>query len=209
MPGAAGTLSLAQYRLGSRWRSLAWFWLSILAATAALGLVLEILGPPPGRMAAAQPAPEAVQPVPFAKPVQAASRPAEPERLAAPAPARRPEPDQLAPPPPTLAADPQLDAPTPARATLVLHPARPGVGATIASRLGTQTGLAPEQVDVGSVVEGRSEAVIRFYVVGDHPLARRIAKELGRMGYPWRIENFATRTWAWKDQAIEVFLPDK
>ena len=55
----------------------------------------------------------------------------------------------------------------------------------------------------------RSEAVIRFYAVGDHALARRLGKELARMGYSWRIENFAARPWAWKDQAVEVFLPDK
>ena len=210
-PGAADTLSLAKYRLVSRWQPLVWFWLSVLTVAVALVFVLELLGPPE-RVADADPAleapplnqPRAAASAPLAsKPVEAslpsASMPMRPEPAppALPAPSIQP-PNALAPP----------DTPR-ARVALVVHPARAEGGAAIAGRLAAQSGLAPDQVDVGTVADGRSDAIIRFYAANDHPLARRLGKELARMGYSWRIENFAARPWAWKDQAVEVFLPDK
>lgn len=213
-PGTAEALSLAEYRLGSRWQPLIWFWSFVLAIAAVLGLVLAVLGPPSERVAVDGPAPEAAQaprPTPDAMPSQAA-RPVEPERLPAASAPMHPQPDQPAPQTPGLQLPDSIaqpDAPPRPRAALVLHPARPEGGAAIAGRLAAQAGLAPDQVDVGTVAEARSEAVIRFYSAGDHPLARRLGKELARMGYSWRIENFAARSWAWKDQAVEVFLPDR
>lgn len=213
-PGTAEALSLAKYRLASRWQPLIWFWSSILAITVTLGLILAALGPPSERVADAEPAPEAVQaprPTPAAMPAQVARR-VELERPPAVSVPMRPEPDRPTPPtpgvqPPGAAAQPV--APPRPRAVLMLHPARSEGSAAIASRLAAQTGLAPDQVDVGSVAEARSDAVIRFYSTSDHPLARRLGKELARMGYSWRIENFAERSWAWKDQAVEVYLPDR
>ena len=210
-PGATDTLSLAKYRLVSRWQPVVWFWLSVLTVAVALVFVLELLGPPE-RVADADPAleapplnqPRAAASAPLAsKPVEAslpsASMPMRPEPAppALPAPSIQP-PNALAPP----------DTPR-ARVALVVHPARAEGGAAIAGRLAAQSGLAPDQVDVGTVADGRSDAIIRFYAANDHPLARRLGKELARMGYSWRIENFAARPWAWKDQAVEVFLPDK
>lgn len=213
-PGTAEALSLAKYRLASRWQPLIWFWSSMLAIAVVLGLILAVLGPPSERIAEAGPVPEAVQasrPAPAAIPAQLARR-VEPERPPAISAPVRPEPEQPAPPTPgvqppgpTAAAE----APPRPRAALVLHPARPEGGSAIASRLAAQAGLTPDQVDVGTVAEARSDAVIRFYSAADHPLARRLGKELARMGYSWRIENFAARSWAWKDQAVEVFLPDR
>jgi hypothetical protein len=207
-PGAPDALSLAGYRLASRWQPLIRFWLSVLTIAVALVFILELLGPPE-RIPGADPA-QALNPAPAAMPAPLAGKPAESQRVPATSAPMRPEPDQPAPPapgiqPPGIA---QPDAPR-ARVILVVHPARAEAGATIASRLAAQSGLAPDQVDVGPVAEARSEAVIRFYAAGDHPLARRLGKELARMGYSWRIENFAARPWAWKDQAVEVFLPDK
>lgn len=213
-PGTAEALSLAKYRLASRWQPLIWFWSSMLAIAAVLGLILAVLGPPSERIAEAEPAPEPVQaprPAPNAVPAQLAPR-VEPERLPAVLTTpMRPEPEQPAPPTPGLQPGPATapDAPSRPRAALVLHPARSEGGTAIASRLAAQTGLTPDQVDVGTVAEARSDAVIRFYSTTDHPLARRLGKELARMGYSWRIENFAARSWAWKDQAVEVFLPDR
>lgn len=211
--GTAEALSLAKYRLASRWQPLIWFWSSVLGIAAALGLVLAVLGPPSERIAGAEPMPEAVQaprPMRAIPPAQAA-RPVEPERLPAVAAPMRPEPGQPAPPTPSSqpsgAAPP--DAPPRPRMALVLHPARPENGAAIAGRLAAQAGVPADQVDVGTVSEARPDAVIRFYSAADHPLARRLGKELARMGYAWRIENFAARSWAWKDQAVEVFLPDR
>lgn len=206
-PGAAEVLSLAKYRLASRWQPLIWFWSSMLAIAAVLGLILAALGPPSERIANAEPAPTAMP----AQATQPARRvePGRPPVVSAPVP---PEPDQPAAPTPALqppGAAAQPDAPARPRAALVLHPARSEGGAAIASRLAAQAGLTPDQVDVGSVAEARSDAVIRFYSADDHPLARRLGKELARMGYSWRIENFAARSWAWKDQAVEVYLPDR
>lgn len=210
LPGAADALSLAGYRLASRWQALLRFWLSVLVTAAALVLFLEILGPP--ERDDAEPLPDAAQALklaPAALPLPSANRLVDAERLPAASAPMRPEPNQSAPPGlPSPGGAAQPDAPRP-RVILVLHPARPdGVG-TIASRLAAQSGLAPDQVNIGPVAEARSEAVIRFYSTGDHPLARRLGRELTRMNVPWRIENFAARSWAWKDQAVEVFLPDK
>ena len=217
LPASAAALSLAEYRLASRWQSLIRFWLCVLTVAVALASTLEILGPPeraadvervsdaPQTVDRAQPALPAP---PVGNPVEAGHP--EAERPLASAVPMRPKPDQPAPPVPDFqppdAAPPEAPRP---RAALVLHPARADSGAGIASRLAAQAGLSPNQVDVGPVADARSEAVIRFYAAGDHPLARRLGKELARMGYSWRIENFAQRPWAWKDQAVEVFLPDK
>ncbi len=211
VPGPADALSLAKYRLASPWQPLIHFWLSVLAVAVALVFILELLGPPE-RMAGADPAPEAPPPdrVQSDMPAPPPSKPVVAERPPAPATPPQPQPDPPAPPAPAVqppAAAPP-DAPH-ARPVLVLHPARPEGAAALANRLAAQAGLPPDQVDVGTVAEARSEAVIRFYDAADHPLARRLGKELARMGYSWRIENFATRPWAWKDQAVEVFLPDK
>lgn len=212
-PGAVEVLGLAKYRLASRWQSLIWFWLSILAVAAVLGLVLEILGPPE-RDTQPQPEPPQAQPALAAKP----TTPLAPDaaRLPAVSAAVRPEPAQPSPPAPSVPtpnpaalSDTPPDTPPRGRVMLVLHPARPENGTAMANRLAAQTGLATDQVEVGPVAEARSEAVIRFYSTEDHPLARRLGKELARMGYTWRIENFAARSWAWKDQAVEVFLPDR
>lgn len=214
-PGTAKALSLAKYRLASRWQPLIWLWSSVLAIAAVLGLILAVLGPPSERVAEADPALKAVQaptPVPAARPAQAARR-IEPERPAAVSTPMQPESDPPAPPVPApqppAAAAARPDTPPHPRAALVLHPARSEGGAAIASRLAAQAGLAEDQVDVGTVAEARPDAVIRFYSASDHPLARRLGKELARMGYTWRIENFAARSWAWKDQAVEVYLPDR
>lgn len=210
--GASNALSLAKYRLASRWQPLIHFWLSVLTVAVALVFVLELLGPPE-QVADADPvleAPQALDQPRAAAPAPLASRPVE-TSLPSVSTLLRPEPAPPVPPAPSIpapdAAAP-LDAPR-ARVALVVHPARAEGGAAIAGRLAAQSGLAPEQVDVGAVAGGQSDAVIRFYAANDHPLARRLGKELARMGYSWRIENFAARPWAWKDQAVEVFLPDK
>lgn len=211
VPGASDALSLAKYRLASQWQPLIHFWLSILTVAVALVFVLEILGPPE-QVADADPtfdAPQALDQPRAALTAPLASKPVETSLPSASTP-MRPEPAPPAPPAPSIqppsAAPP--DAPR-ARVALVVHPARAEGGAAIANRLAAQSGLAPDQVDVGAVADGRSDAIIRFYATNDHPLARRLGKELARMGYSWRIENFAARPWAWKDQVVEVFLPDK
>ena len=222
-PVGIEVLSLAKYRLGSRGRSLLWFWLSILSIAALGGLVLEMLGPPPARSQAFQASqPAAAPPVGPERPLTASSRPAALTEVttsvaaltpAVPAPAR-PEPGPAPQPGPipdaqAPGATAQQDAPPRGRVLILLHPARSEGSAAIASRLAARASLDSDQIDVGPTSEAKSRAVIRFYSEGDHALARRLGQELARMGYSWKIENFAARSWAWKDQAIEVFLPDK
>ena len=212
LPGTADALSLAKYRLASRWQSLAHFWLSVLTVAVALVFILEILGPPE-RVAGTDPAPDGFQALDRARPAPPAPPAGKLVEAGLPSASTpmRPEPDPSVPPapaiPPPIAPAPP-DAPR-TRVALVVHPARAEAGAAVASRLAAQSGLAPDQVDVGMVADARSDAIIRFYATNDHPLARRLGKELARMGYSWRIENFAARPSAVKDQAIEVFLPDK
>ncbi len=213
VPGPADPLSLAEYRLASRWQPLVRFWLSILALAVALAFILEVLGPPErfeDSDAALEAAALALDRGPAATPAPPGGKPVAAGRPAAPASPRR-APAQPMPPAPGVQPSggaAQSDPPR-TRAAMVVHPARAEGGAAIASRLAAQSGIPPDQVDVGPVAEARPEAVVRFYAAGDHPLARRLGKELGKMGYTWRIENFSDRPWAWKDQAIEVFLPAK
>lgn len=212
VPSTADALSLAKYRLVSRWQPLIRFWQSVLTVAVALIFLLEVLGPPQ-RVAGADPASDALEPLDrprAATPAPLAGKPGETGQPSASIP-MPPEPDPPAPPapgilPPGAPAPP--DAPR-TRVALVVHPARAEGGTAIASRLAAQSGLAPDQVDVGTIADARSDAIIRFYATNDHPLARRLGKELARMGYSWRIENFAARPSVAKDQAVEVFLPDK
>lgn len=220
LPVGFQALSLAKYRLSSRWQSLLWFWVSILSIAALGALVLEILGPPPERTPDVQaPRPTAALPIGPERPLTAlappaalttpavamtyaTSAPARPK----PGPAPRPDtnPDTQA-----LAATAQQDAPPRGRILIVLHPARSEGSAAIASRLAARVSLDSDQIDVGTRGDARSGAVIRFYSTDDHALARRLGQELAHMGYSWKIENFADRPGVSKDQAVEVFLPDR
>lgn len=229
-PGAVEGLSLAQYRLASRWRALLWFWVAVLSTAMLGGMVLEMLGPPSdpaldleaaqAAMAPAESVPPAAAPADLTTPAvvapPTAAALARPESDAAPMSPPDAPLDLLAP------ADPASQGASPrGRALLVLHPARTEGSAAVASRLAARAGLDPDQIDVGTVGDARPGgdarpagdarlgAVIRFYSENDHALARRLGQELGHMGYTWKLENFATRPWAWKDQAIEVFLPNK
>lgn len=215
LPGAIEALSLAKYRLASRWRSLLWFWAVILSIAALGGFVLEMLGPPAEPTLEPQPPQAALPPAEPARPSATLSAPAAMATPAATALARL-EPEPAPTPQPGASIEPQApgnamqqDAPPRGRVLLVLHPPKAEGSAAIASRLAARAGLDPDQIDVGTTGEARSGAVIRFYSANDHALARRLGQELARMGYTWKIENFATRPWAWKDQAIEVFLPDR
>lgn len=218
-PGATAVLNLAKYRLASRWHSLLWFWIAFLSIAAMGGLVLELLGPPaerafevPGPRTAASPA-ETRPPLAAATALTVLAPPAAVAATGSPATARL-EPSSPSQPSPGLDAQApgntaQQDPQPRGRVLIVLHPARSEGSAAVASRLAARAGLDSDQIDVGPNAEAKSAAVIRFYSAGDHALARRLGQELARMGYTWKIENFAARSWAWKDQAIEVFLPDR
>lgn len=220
---ATDAMSLFRGRLVSGWQSLLLFWFAILAVAAVGWAVLEFLGPPPERSARDQVAADLrheAGPVQPAPPKPEPSKPEPPKTVPAPPVAvapLRPAPDQQVPPPPRPLPDAQApanaaqqSAPPRSRVLMVLHPAARSDNRTAAaSRLAAQVGLAPDQVDVGAPGEVRSEATVRFYSAGDHAMARRLGQELKRMGYAWRIENFSDRAWAWKDQAIEVWLPER
>lgn len=220
MPSRFEVLSLAKYRLGSHWRPLLWFWLAILSIAAMGGLALEILGPPAERTPEVQaPQPAAILPAGPERPPTAlaafanVTAAAADTTLATSAPAR-PEPSTAPQPGPVPsaqgpAATAQQDSPPRGRSLIVLHPARSEGAAAIASRLAARASLDPDQIDVGTLGEVRSGAVVRFYSTGDHALARRLGQELAHMGYTWKIENLAARAGASKEQAIEVFLPDR
>ncbi len=210
---ATDAMSLFRGRLVSGWQSLLLFWFAILAVTVVGWAVLDYLGPPPERSVPNQVAADLRHEAGPVQPERPIAVPASPVAIAP----VRSVPDQQVPPPPRPLPDAQApgnvaqqSAPPRSRVLIVLHPAaRSDNGMAAASRLAAQVGLAPDQVDVGAAGEVRSEATIRFYSAGDHAMARRLGQELKRMGYAWRIENFADRAWAWKDQAIEVWLPER
>ena len=93
------------------------------------------------------------------------------------------------------------------RVLVTLHPARPEDGKALAGRLASRIGLAPDQIDAGEARDLGSRAMIRFYSSKDHPLARRLGKAVGEMGYVWQIENLADRPSPPGHQALEVWLP--
>lgn len=113
-------------------------------------------------------------------------------------------------PPPAAQASPDAggkDPETHDRVLVMLHPARPEDGKAVAGQLASRVGLAPDQIDTGEPRDLGSRAVIRFYSPEDHPLARRLGKEVGGMGYAWQIENLADRPSPPGRQALEVWLP--
>lgn len=225
-------MSLIGDEAASIWRPLVLFWCSIAAVAVVGGTVLALLGPPSEpptgeRVTGERPTGERTvtrlqsdgavsDKAAFAMPKPPVRRAAE----ASPQP-RIPVPEP-APPPPTprlpTAQPPavqapgsaaQADAPPRGRIAVLLHPARPEGGVAILDRLATRAGLVPDQVDLGTTSEARSEAAIRFFSETDHALARRLGRELAGMGYPWRLENYSQRPGASKDQTIEVWLPNR
>lgn len=213
--------------VASGWRPLAWFWCSVAAVVVVGGAVLALLGPPPARaareQATAQPPADAVALVravpPAPKPLmrRVADLPVQPSApVAEPAPAPAPQPfDQ----PPRDRATPlaaqasgdaaQKDASPRGHVVMIVHPARAEGAAALAERLAARTGIGPDQVDVGTIGEARSEAAVRFYSEDDHALARRIGRELGGMGYTWKLHNYSQRPGVSKDWAMEVWLPNR
>lgn len=92
---------------------------------------------------------------------------------------------------------------------VTLHPAASDQGKALSEQLASQAGLAPGQIATGPVGDLRSGAVIRFYSAADHALARRLGKELTRMGYAWRLENLSDRPSPPRQQGVEVWLPGR
>ncbi len=212
------------YGVASGWRPLLWFWCSVASAVVVGGTVLALLGPPSEpavpqaiaanpsapskpparRVANALVLPEVSVATPAVPPPAPPLQPGRPprERAAAPlytAPLDAPAPGAIV----------QQDAPPRARAAVVLHPARGESGAALADRLAARAGIAAGQVGVGDASEGRSEAAIRFYSETDHEFARRLGRELGGMGYTWKLQNYSQRSGAPRDGAIEVWLPNR
>jgi len=229
-------MTLVRDGVASGWRLLAWFWRCVAAVVAVGGAVLALLGPPPERAdrrhATAQPQTAAAQPqadaVALARAASPASQPltrraaellvqAEPPAAEPPAPRPdQPPRDWANPPSAAPAAAAQASdivarpaAPPRGRTLMVLHPARAEGEAAIAQRLAAKIGIPAEQVDLGTVGEARTEAAIRFYSESDHALARRIGREVGGMGYTWKLQNYAERPSAPKDAPIEVWLPNR
>ena len=93
------------------------------------------------------------------------------------------------------------------RVLVMLYSARPEDSKAVARQLASRVGLAPDQIATGEVRDLGSHAVIRFYSPEDHPLARRLGKEVGGRGYAWQIENLADRPSPPGHQALEVWLP--
>ncbi len=220
--------------VASGWLLLAWFWRCVAAVVVVGGAVLALLGPPEraarGR-AMAQPRTAMVQPQadgvalagaasPASQPLTRhdAEMPLQAELSIVEPPAPQP-PDQ--PPrdwanlpsaaPAAQASDDvaRLAAPPRGRVLMVLHPARAEGEAAVAQRLAGKAGIPAGQVDLGTVGEARTEAAIRFYSESDHPLARRIGREVGGMGYVWKLQNYSDRPGAPKGAAVEVWLPNR
>jgi len=223
--------------VASGWLLLAWFWRCVAAVVVVGGAILALLGPPPERAARGramtQPQTAMAQPqadsVALARAASPASQPLTRRAaemllqaelaIAEPPVPQPPQPDQPrrdwanlpSAAPAAQASDDvaRLAAPPRGRVLMVLHPARAEGEAAVAQRLAGKAGIPAEQVDLGTVGEARTEAAIRFYSESDHALARRIGREVGGMGYIWKLQNYSDRPGAPKGAAIEVWLPNR
>ena len=74
-------------------------------------------------------------------------------------------------------------------------------------RLATQAGTTIDQVATKEVGDAPSRATICFYLLEDHAAARRLARELGQLGYAWRIENLSGQQSRFGQRTLEVWLP--
>ena len=198
-----GALGAGSSRPAATWRPLIRFWLMLLAVAAAACGVLDYLGPPArrsaedleasggrGQVVEAEQAAAGVPP-----PGQGFGRQTTPEALAA---------GEVSP----SDARPASDGPTPAtpRRLTVFHAAESTTAAAVVQRLMSHAGLAADTVGAEPAAISSPRADIRFYSVDDHALARRIGRELGRMGYPWQIENLSALS---EQRGVEVWLPSR
>jgi hypothetical protein len=217
----------------SRWRPLVCFWLGVLTVATVGGAALERLGPiadrsrtgsqrsanpgesepslsgPPHLAAAQSGRPDVTRPVGR---VPSSVQTIEPAHPSVPSPPRIALEEKEVPPSPATqgsadagAKDSQPDD----RVLVTLHPARPADGKALAQQLASRAGLAPDQIDIGEAGNPGSHAMIRFYSLGDHPLARRIGLVLTQLGYAWQIENNAGRPAPPGHQVLDVWLPQR
>ena len=213
VPADRGRTALGQLRQGlttigvgvgsvrspAAWRPLIRFWLVLLGAGAGAGAVLEYLGPPAGRSAQAL-AGGSGEAVEFRPPTAMPPGPAAGEQAslkASTGDVSRPD----APPTPP---DP---ASATARRLTVFYAAESRTAAAAVQQLTAQVGLTADEVAAEPADISSPRAGIRFYSPDDHPLARRIGRELGRMGYPWQIENLSARAAPPEQKGLEVWLP--
>jgi hypothetical protein len=55
----------------------------------------------------------------------------------------------------------------------------------------------------------RPNAIIQYYSLRDHPITKDIGRELGRMGYQWRIEHVTTERDESPSDIVDVWIPPK
>lgn len=188
------------------WRPLIRFWLVLLAVGAALAGTLEYFGPP-ARGSAQEPEPpggrgeivEAERAASATLPPDAGSGGQAPSG-ASPAPQGTPTAGEIG----QSAVSP---APATARRLTVFHTAGSATAAAAVQRLTAQAGLTAEAVWAEPAVISSPRANVRFYTIDDHPLARRIGRELGRIGYAWQIENLSAQATPSEPRGVEVWLP--
>lgn len=188
------------------WRPLIRFWLVLLAVGAAFAGTLEYLGPP-ARGSAQEPEPPGGrgEVVEAERATSAALPPGSGSGGQAPSGALlAPQGTQTAGEIGQSAVSP---APATARRLTVFHTAGSATAAAAVQRLTAQAGLTADAVGAEPAVISSPRANIRFYTVDDHPLARRIGRELGQMGYSWQIENLSAQAAPSEPRGVEVWLP--
>ena len=89
---------------------------------------------------------------------------------------------------------------------IVVYSPRPD-GDQDAAQLASRTGVAADQIATEIVPNPPQRAIIRFYAPADHPLARRIGRELAQMKYSWQIENLSPHHATIGEQPLQVWLP--
>lgn len=236
--GSFGTVAAgAVVGLLSRWRPLVLFWACVLAVLAAGGAVLHGLGPPPQasaeaharRAVEARAAPEMPPPVPASAPLAAPPAGLGPVAPAPPVGPRPIVPTPIVAPPSRPPADARASGdaaregagagpgaadraeapPRPGDPVLfVFHPPGSESGKTVAQHLAARVGLGEDRITTEPVPDTPARAIIRFHVPADHPLARRLGRELAQLGYAWQIENLSARPPSGR-RAVEVWLPNR
>jgi hypothetical protein len=111
---------------------------------------------------------------------------------------------------PVLPADPQNGAQRIADPILIIHFFKgSALAPTEVHQLTATLGSRFSQIKLAGEDRIRPNAIIQYYSLRDHPTTRDIGRELGRMGYQWRIEQVTTQGDESPSDIVDVWIPPR
>jgi hypothetical protein len=111
---------------------------------------------------------------------------------------------------PVPPADPQNGAQRIADPILIIHFFKgSALAPTEVHQLTAILGSRFSQIKLAGEDRIRPNAIIQYYSLRDHPITRDIGRELGRMGYQWRIEQVTTQGDESPSDIVDVWIPPR